>query len=60
MLFENEGDDQFASKSITGLSQLGRWLVMDAGDIDQDGDIDLALGSLAFEVVGQPKWTERW
>ncbi|MEL7342577.1 MAG: VCBS repeat-containing protein, partial [Bacteroidota bacterium] len=60
VLFENKGDDQFVSKSITGLSQLGRWLVMDAGDIDQDGDIDLALGSLAFEVVGQPKWTERW
>jgi hypothetical protein len=24
---------------------VGRWLVMDAGDLDGDGDIDLALGS---------------
>jgi hypothetical protein len=32
-------------------SSLGRWIVMDSGDIDRDGDIDLAIGSLAFEVI---------
>ena len=26
-------------------SFIGRWLVMDAGDLDRDGDIDLVLGS---------------
>jgi len=26
-------------------SRSGRWLTMDAGDIDRDGDIDIALGS---------------
>ena len=26
----------------------GRWLTMDAGDIDGDGDIDLALGNYAY------------
>jgi len=24
---------------------VGRWLVMDAGDLDGDGDIDIVLGS---------------
>jgi hypothetical protein len=28
---------------------------MDAGDIDKDGDIDLALGSLTFEVVSKSR-----
>jgi hypothetical protein len=27
-------------------SRDGRWLTMDVGDIDQDGDIDIALGAL--------------
>ncbi|MEL7531704.1 MAG: VCBS repeat-containing protein [Bacteroidota bacterium] len=58
--YENQGEDQFQGQSFSGLSQLGRWLVMDAGDIDQDGDIDLALGSLAFEVPGQSQWTDLW
>jgi hypothetical protein len=32
----------------TPLANLGRWLVMDAEDIDKDGDCDLLLGALAF------------
>jgi len=31
--------------SILSDGKLGRWIAMDAGDIDQDGDIDLALAS---------------
>ncbi|MEM6347041.1 MAG: VCBS repeat-containing protein [Bacteroidota bacterium] len=58
--YENQGGNQFKAQSFAGLSQLGRWLVMDVGDIDQDGDIDLALGSLAFEVPGQSSWTDLW
>ena len=49
---ENEGDLNFTSYSFPQSSN-GRWIVMDAGDMDEDGDIDLALGSFVyFEPMG--------
>ncbi|MFC4094276.1 FG-GAP repeat domain-containing protein [Euzebyella saccharophila] len=45
--FENQGDLNFKAQSFKNASN-GRWLVMDAGDIDGDGDIDLALGSFVY------------
>lgn len=47
---ENKGDFQFEPYTLDDPT-LGRWIVMDAGDLDGDGDEDLVLGSLAFEVV---------
>ncbi|HET8736595.1 MAG TPA: VCBS repeat-containing protein [Pricia sp.] len=41
---ENRGNLTFDASSFPE-SIKGRWAVMDAGDIDADGDIDLALGS---------------
>ncbi|MEO9894092.1 VCBS repeat-containing protein [Aurantibacter sp.] len=41
---ENKGELNFEPSTFTASSK-GRWIVMDAGDIDADGDIDLALGS---------------
>ena len=59
LYLENQGD--FSMKAFHfSQSQLGRWIVMDAGDPDQDGDIDLALGSLAFEVVPDKGEVDRW
>lgn len=44
---ENKGNMIFEPYSFDE-SNKGRWIVMDAGDIDGDGDIDLALGSFVY------------
>ncbi len=55
---ENNGGD-FRLSTIPQ-STNGRWISMDAGDPDQDGDIDLVLGSLAFEVVPPSPLLRKW
>lgn len=44
LLLENLGDFKFQPWSLPEATG-GRWLRMDTGDLDGDGDIDLALGS---------------
>lgn len=44
---ENKGNLQFDDYSFPE-SPKGRWIVMDAGDMDADGDTDLALGSFVY------------
>ena len=44
---ENKGDMKFEDYSFPE-SIRGRWIVMDAEDMDADGDIDLALGSFVY------------
>ncbi|HTF30128.1 MAG TPA: VCBS repeat-containing protein [Flavitalea sp.] len=44
---ENKGNFNFESYSFPE-AQLGRWLTMDAGDIDGDGRIDLVLGNFSI------------
>lgn len=44
---ENKGDLEFVDYSFPEATD-GRWMVMDAGDMDADGDIDLALGSFVY------------
>ncbi len=56
---ENKGDFIFEASTFEDPT-MGRWVVMDSGDIDKDGDIDLILGSLAFEVVPKGNFVERW
>ena len=44
--FENKDGKYTANTFRTCIS--GRWLTMDAGDVDGDGDIDLALGNYTY------------
>ncbi len=59
VFFENEGEWNFSAYTFPQANQ-GRWLTMTAGDPDQDGDLDLALGSLTFEVPGDTARTNGW
>lgn len=44
VLLQNQGNLQFLPFTFRECIG-GRWLVMDAGDLDADGDVDLVLGS---------------
>lgn len=57
--WEREADGAFTPRSLPQVS-LGRWLRLAAGDPDGDGDTDLLLGSLAFEVVPDGGELARW
>ncbi|MBX2842305.1 MAG: VCBS repeat-containing protein, partial [Flammeovirgaceae bacterium] len=56
---ENLGEFEFKSSTFNEV-KLGRWIVMDTGDIDLDGDLDIILGSLAFEVIAEGDFVETW
>jgi len=45
VLLENKGGMKFEASTFRECIA-GRWVTMDAGDLDGDGDIDMALGSL--------------
>ncbi|HVI46190.1 MAG TPA: VCBS repeat-containing protein [Chitinophaga sp.] len=42
------------------LGNLGRWLVMDAADIDGDGDCDIALGSYPMMMMAPGGYRREW
>jgi len=57
---ENNGDLDFQPFSVPGTTS-GRWLTMDAGDIDGDGRTDLVLGNFSIapaSVKAAAGWKE--
>ncbi len=60
VFFKNQGNFDFQPQVYPKISDLGRWLIMDSADWDQDGDMDLILGALTFEVVPKMNYVNRW
>lgn len=56
---ENDGHNKFSSFTMPDPT-LGRWIVMDVSDYDKDGDDDIILGSLAFEVIPENGLVKQW
>jgi hypothetical protein len=58
--FEQTGALKFRPHAIAQLAKAGRWICMDVGDYDQDGDTDIILGnySAGFLIQGpfKPDW----
>ncbi len=50
---ENRGGFDFSAQSIPEATE-GRWLTMDAGDVDGDGDADVVLGSMTRGPMSVP------
>lgn len=50
VFLENKGGLQFTPYGLE--PEFGRWMVMDCGDVDLDGDLDIALGAfIPFEIL---------
>jgi hypothetical protein len=59
--FENLGEQGFQTYNVFD-NTLGRWIVMDTADVNQDNKPDLVLGSLMMEVEDQnlmQEWLEK-
>ncbi len=60
LLLNTGGSDlAFERTTIPGFDK-GRWITMDCADMDSDGDLDLVLGSLAFEVIPDQGEVDAW
>ncbi len=58
LYFENTGS-RFVPHAVA-MASGGRWLVMDAADVDHDGDCDLLLGAFDYDFHVPPALVSRW
>lgn len=59
IFFEQTDDLNFQSYALP-IHTHGRWLTMDAGDFDNDGDADLVLGNFAGNYISQKNFKPDW
>ncbi|MBC7828159.1 MAG: VCBS repeat-containing protein [Chitinophagaceae bacterium] len=60
IFWRNDGELHFHPASFAE-SSAGRWLTMDANDIDEDGDIDIVLGNARFPLGDiPPELMRKW
>ena len=63
IFWENKGNWVFERSTFKNVTE-GRWMTMDAKDIDADGDVDIMLGNAFFTLGDVPaalidKWKKR-
>lgn len=58
--FEQTGALKFHPHSVAALAKEGRWICMDAGDYDRDGDIDILLGNFSSGFIIQNDFRPDW
>ncbi len=51
-VFLENDEGAFTAEFVPGLGELGRYIALSAGDIDGDGDTDIALANLTFGPDG--------
>ncbi|MVT09746.1 FG-GAP repeat domain-containing protein [Chitinophaga tropicalis] len=60
ILFDQTGTMQFKPCVFPEITALGRWICMDAGDVDRDGDIDIVLGNYSKGFMIQEDFHPDW
>jgi hypothetical protein len=58
--FEQKGGLDFIPHAVPALKQEGRWICMEANDLDADGDIDIVLGNYSRGFIIQEGFKPDW
>lgn len=59
VLYKNKGKLQFTAHTYP-LTNMANWLLMDKGDLDQDGDVDIVLGACSINNTVPKPLREQW
>lgn len=59
---ENKNTENFEFQEyLLEDTDMGRWFLIDSGDVDEDGDEDIILSSLSYSFIPVPEhFTDRW